>query len=70
VAVATTGAAGPTPDPHGAPVGRIHLAVSGPGKGKRSESVVKVEYTGTRNAIRRRAAYAALDAVRRHLQAR
>jgi len=70
VAVATTGAAGPTPDPRGAPVGRILLAVSGPGRGARAESVVQVEYTGTRNAIRRRAAYAALDAARRHLQAR
>lgn len=67
VAVATTGAAGPTPDPHGAPIGRVVLAVSGPQSGKRGERAVTLAYTGARNAIRRRAAYAALDFVRRHL---
>jgi nicotinamide-nucleotide amidase len=67
VAVATTGAAGPAPDPHGAPVGRVILAASGPKPGKRGERTVALSYTGTRNAIRRRAAYAALDFVRRHL---
>lgn len=68
--VATTGAAGPSPDPHGAPVGRIFLAAAGPRAGARGESVTKIEYAGERNAIRRRAAYAALDFLRRHLQSR
>jgi len=67
IAVATTGAAGPSADPHGSPVGRIVLAVCGPGTGKRGERSETLAYTGTRNAIRRRAAYAALDFARRHL---
>lgn len=67
VVVSTTGSAGPTADPGGAPVGRIYIAVAGPKGGSRGESIYRVDYLGERNAIRRRAAYAALDFVRRHL---
>jgi len=67
VVVSTTGNAGPTSDAGDAPVGRIYMAVAGPRAGARGESIYKLDYLGERNAVRRRAAYAALDFVRRHL---
>ncbi len=65
VGLATTGVAGPDRDPSGAPVGRIFCAVSVP-KGK--EKVRRFAFRGDRNAIRRRAACAALDLLRRTLK--
>ena len=65
VGLATTGVAGPDRDSSGTPVGRIFCAVSTP-KGK--ETVKRFAFRGDRNAIRRRAARAALDLLRRTLK--
>jgi nicotinamide-nucleotide amidase len=62
VAVATTGAAGPTP--HGdVPVGTVALAVAGPD----GEAVREVRLPGDRATVRRLATTAALNLVRLHL---
>ncbi len=66
VGLATTGAAGPDPDPHGAQPGLVFLAMAGPGDG--ATEVVQLQLGGGRNRIRRRAAHSAWDLVRRRLR--
>jgi len=65
VGLATTGAAGPDPDPHGAAPGLVFLAMAGPADG--AAEVVQLQLGGGRNRIRRRAAHSAWDLVRRRL---
>lgn len=65
VGLATTGVAGPDPDPHGAEPGLVFLAMAGPADG--AAEVVQLQLGGGRNRIRRRAAHSAWDLVRRRL---
>jgi nicotinamide-nucleotide amidase len=65
IALATTGVGGPDLDEKGTPVGHGFVALAGPGRGTKAESVLPCHFSGDRNAIRRRLAWAALDLLRR-----
>jgi len=64
LAVATTGVAGPGPDGRGVPEGTVFVAVAGSG---RPTQVASHRFAVPRVPLQRRAAVAALDAVRRAL---
>jgi nicotinamide-nucleotide amidase len=61
--VATTGVAGPEPQ-DGVPVGKVFVAVAGPGV----EEVRELELDGSRAAVRERTVTAALGLLLEHLQ--
>ena len=64
IGLATTGVAGPDGGTPEKPVGLVYVALHADGKTK----VKELRFAGKRNKIRERAAYAALDWLRRTLQ--